>query len=378
MPRLPTSDTPATDWRSILALFLGSRLLIWLVAGISLHLAPKGSFFTPPATMADWFMHWDAAWYLGVAEHGYYFTHTGDATNVVFFPLFPVLMRAASLGGLLDLKLAGYLVSLGCLWTACVWLWRAVACEWNDARLATVAVAFLAFCPVGLFFSCLYSEGLFLMLAIGCIDSARRGRWWLAGALGALAALTRFIGVMFVVPLLWQYWESHRTAGRRLRDLRLAPLAACLLPLAGMALYCGFMWVKFGDPLIYFHGQEHWGRRFNWFWRIFARASFSGQALFYQVWFFAAIMSAFGLLAIGVWRRMPVVYAVFGLVFGFIYISSRFVEGQPRFFSVIFPLYVVLALIATRWPRTKTPLFAVSISLQALSVVLFVNGYWFT
>lgn len=374
----PAAPIPATDWRQILALFLGSRLLIWLIAGISLQVAAKGPSFTPPATTADWFMRWDAPWYLDVAKDGYYFNHAGAPTNVVFFPLFPLLMRAASLGGLINLKLAGYLVSLGCLWTACILLWRAVAREWRDARLATLSVAFLVFGPVSFFFSTLYSEALFLALAIGCIDSVRRERWWLAGALGALAALTRFIGIVLLVPLLWQYAESQLRDRRRLRDWRLTSFAGCLLPLVGAAVYCGFMWARFGDPLIYFHGQEHWGRHFAWFWLLLARPSFTGQPLFYQLWFAFTILASFSLLAIGVWRRMPLVYAVFGLVFGFINISSRFVEGQPRFFTVIFPLYVALALLASRWPRLTVPLFAVSIGLQTLSVVLFVNGYWFT
>jgi Gpi18-like mannosyltransferase len=105
-----------------------------------------------------------------------------------------------------------------------------------------LAVAFLLFGPVSFFFSSIYSEALFLPLAIGCIDRARRGRWWQAGALGALAGLTRFIGLMLVIPLVWQYAESHLRAGRGLRGLRLGLCwpACCRWRASGpIAFSCG-------------------------------------------------------------------------------------------------------------------------------------------
>ncbi len=71
-------------------------------------------------------------------------------------------------------------------------------------------------------------------------------------------------------------------------------------------------------------------------------------------------------------------YAIYGLTFGFVYVSSRFVEGLPRYFSVVFPLYVALALLVRRWPRLGTPLLAGSVAAQTLCLTLFANGYWFT
>ncbi len=370
-------DPSAIDWRSLLALFLGSRLLIWAVAGVSLAVVEKGQFFTPPAGPADWFMRWDAVFYEGLAAHGYSYDPGAGSTNVVFLPALPLLIRAVSLGGLIDFRIGGYLVSLACLWIACVWLWRAVAREWNDPRLATLAVAFLLLGPVSFFFSCLYSEALFLPLAIGCVDAARQDRWWRAGILGALAALTRFVGVILLVPLLWQYLESMFRGGSRSRP-KSAVLLACFLPVAGFLVFCGFLWVRFGDPLLYFHAENFWGRHFAWFWDLLYRESFSNQPLFYRIWFSATLATAFGVLLAGVLLRMPVAYSLFALAAAGVYISARLVESLPRYFSVLFPLYVALALVGRRWPRTVLPLLATSTALLIFSVVLFVNGYWFT
>ena len=69
--------------------------------------------------------------------------------------------------------------------------------------LGTIGVALLlvAFFPAALFFSAVYSESLFLLLSVGAVLAARQGRWAWAGALAALAALTRNSGVLLLVPL---------------------------------------------------------------------------------------------------------------------------------------------------------------------------------
>jgi Gpi18-like mannosyltransferase len=361
-------------WKTLSALFIGSRFFIWLVAAVSLPLAPKGRYFNAPSSVLDWFIRWDAPWYLDVARNGYRFTSPGEETNVVFFPLYPLAIRLSSLGGMIDLRLAGYFVSLLGLAIATVCLWRAVAREFDNPRLATFSVAFLLFGPVSFFFSTLYSEAFFLPLVIVSIDAARRERWWLAGLCGMLAAFTRFVGVLLIVPLVWQLVALYGRA----RQFHVNALVACALPLVGFTAYCALMAWTVGDARAYFHGQVYWGRRFAWFYLLFARESFTGQPLFYQVWFTGTVVVAFALLALGARLRVPSTYSVFGLAFGFVYISSRFVEGLPRYFSVVFPLYVTAALVVTRWPRWRIPLFACSVISLTLSVTLFVNGYWFT
>jgi hypothetical protein len=366
------------DWRELAALFFGSRLLIWMIAGLSLAIVGKGHFFGDQTAGEGWFMRWDAGLYRNLATQGYNLDPTSPAANVSFFPLYPLLVHLVSLGGRLKPWLAGYLVSWACLWVACVWLWKAVAREWQDARLATLSVAFLLFGPVSFFFSTLYSEALFLPLAIGCLDSARRRRWWRAGLFGALASLTRFIGVILIVPLLWEWLESAGRAGKRRRPDPRA-LVACLLPVAGFLAYDAYLWIRSGDPLLYVHVEHsEFGRQFAWFYLLFAHRGFTHLAVFYQIWFAAAAATAFGLLLAGVWFRIPVMYSLYGLTAVGVYISSRLLEALPRYCSVIFPFYLVLALAARRWPRLGLPLLAISTALLTLSTILYVNGYWFT
>jgi Gpi18-like mannosyltransferase len=273
----------------------------------------------------------------------------------------------------------GYLVSNACLLGACLWLWHAAARETGSPQVATRSVVFLLAGPVSFFFSTLYAESLFLLLVIGSLDSARRQRWFLAGLLGALAALTRLVGVALVVPLVWQYLETLHRQGRGLAAMRPGALASCLLPFVGTLGFATLLAARFGDPLFYFRTQSGWGRSFSYFWDLFTTGNFRTLLTpFYQAWFAGSFLVAWLLLLGGALLRLPVSYTLLGLSFGFVYTSGKLADSLPRYFSVIFPFYVVLGLVSTRWPRTRLPLLAGSLALQAFSVILFVNGYWFT
>jgi hypothetical protein len=376
-------------YRELLLLFFGSRVFIYVVAALGLAGIGKGPHFRESHTVMDWFLRWDAWWYIDVIEHGY--RAAPDASlNVGYFPLYPWIARAFTLGGLINTAAAGTLAALAGLWLACVALWRLVHDEWNDAALATTSVAFLLVSPVGFFFSALYSESWFLALSIGCFVAARRRGWWLAGLLGALAALTRFVGVALIVPLVWEFVETHRRAagvpssvgsgagGRAQAQGGWWPGLACLLPLAGYGTYCVIMWAKFGNPLMYSVANAESGRHFTWFWGLFARPSFTGLPAFYQIWFAGAVLIALGTLTVGVLLRMPHSFAILVLTYTGIYLSARFVDSLPRYFAGLFPFYVALALLARWRPALAVPLLSLCAALLAFSVVLFVNGYWFT
>lgn len=368
---------PRNYLRELLVLFVTSRILVWIVAGLSLAIVTKGRFYVPHPSPIDWFTRWDAGSFLEIADHGYW-SPPGARTNFPFLPLYPLMVRAISLGGMVNLAVAAQCLSLISLWVSCVYLWRAVFRDFRNPSAATLAVTFLLFGPVSFFFSSAYSEALFLALTLGCFDALIRRRLWLAGIFAALATLTRFAGIVLVVPLLWQAFEA---AWERKRSLipDLMSVAVCAAPAGGFAMYCAFLWWRYGDALLYFHSEQmYWGRHFAWFWLFLSHESFSGLASFYQVWFATALLVAIGLLLSGVLFRLRISYLLYTLALIFLYISSRLAEALPRYLSVAFPLYIAAALVASKWPRMAVPLIATSAALEALAIVLFVNGYWFT
>ena len=143
--------------------------------------------------------------------------------------------------------------------------------------MARLAVLLIAFCPMAYFFSALYSESLFLALAVGCVWLGRTGRWGWAGVLGGLAAAERATGITLVVPLVSLYLYGPRVdrapafplANRRwlrrvLPRYRPGPkLAWVLLVPAGLGAYSLALALLTGDGLAPFHATgTFWFRHF--------------------------------------------------------------------------------------------------------------------
>src|SRR4051794_29068413 len=246
-----------------------SRLLVWAsgaAAAALFGLSARVQLFDPGAVTRPFgpagnalvapLARWDSVWYLAIANDGY---PPGDPGRAAFFPLYPLLVRAARafVGSPI---VAGVAVSLACFAVALVLLHRLTALELGPAA-ADETVWALALFPAAVFFSAVYSEALYLMLSVGCLYAARTGRWAWAGTLGALGAATRSAGVLLVVPLAIMWLARGDLArARRRRHARDAAWIA-LVP-AGLAAFCAALALGGGDALAPFHAQDVWFRHF--------------------------------------------------------------------------------------------------------------------
>ena len=79
------------------------------------------------------------------------------------------------------------------------------------------AAWFLLIFPTAYFLHIGYTEALFMALVLGSFLAARTERWWLAGLLGGLAALTRVNGLVLMPALpaeaLTQWFTIRRGSG---------------------------------------------------------------------------------------------------------------------------------------------------------------------
>src|SRR3954465_15470044 len=163
------------------ALFgLGARVTLFDPGAVTRPFGPVGDALVAPLA------RWDSVWYLAISNDGY---PADDPRRAAFFPLYPLLVRAANTV-VRDPIVAGTLVSLACFLAALVLLHRVTALELG-APAARMSVWALALFPGAVFFSAVYSEALYLMLSVGCVYAARTGRWGWAGGAGALWAGTR-------------------------------------------------------------------------------------------------------------------------------------------------------------------------------------------
>ena len=321
---------------------------------------------------------WDAVWFLGIADSGY------DDTRAAFFPLYPLLVRAV--GWVVGSDVAGgLLVSFACLLAALVVLHRLVALD-HGRDVAALTVLLVAAFPGALWFSALYSEALFLLLSVAAVYFARTGAWPLAAAAAMLAAATRSIGVLLLVPLAVLWWQ----AGRPRDGLTLAAV-----PL-GLLAFCGVLAAAGEDALAPFHAQEAWDRSFAGPFGAVPAAVASawdgGSALLTgerrgTLPFDPAVLNPVLLVVllatlvalVGAIRRLPTAYWLYALAALALPLSWP-VEGHPlmslpRFVAVLWPLHLWLALWLTdRGPRARA--VALGVSFAGLATVSALVSTW--
>ena len=230
--------------------FAVSRLFVF-VSGVLILMLCRGTgdLFTP-------WIRWDAAHYVRLARDWY--VSQGDARfHLVFFPLYPMLIRGLHLLTGMDCAPAGVLLSNACLFGAAWALYRLTELGYGQP-CARDAVLLLLFSPFGFFFSLPFSESLFLMLSLASALCARKRRFVPAVLLGALCAATRLLGLLSAVPI---FYEGLKRTGEKKGGLKMAIIFFLgTLPVTlGFASYLYLNHRVSGHPLTFLtYQKEHW------------------------------------------------------------------------------------------------------------------------
>jgi hypothetical protein len=140
----------------------------------------------------------DSWWYARIAQHGYTFS-THRLSSIVFYPLFPTVIKAVGLATG-NVYVAGMVVSTVCLFLSILALQM-----WLDDRgmgkASAMTVALMLCFPFGFFWASMYSESLFLLLALSTFVAYERGGLWPAAAFAFLAVMARPTGLI-IAPCL--------------------------------------------------------------------------------------------------------------------------------------------------------------------------------
>jgi Gpi18-like mannosyltransferase len=363
----------------------------------------------PIYTLWQSWHRWDTGHYLSIAQRGYDVPY-----RTAFFPLYPLLERAVMVltrnpftAGLLISNVAG-LVML-------VVLYRLVAEDFDRER-AFRTVLYLSVFPTAFFFAAAYNESLFLCLSLLSFYHMRRGHWLLAGLFGFFASLTRSAGLLLLFPFCYEYLRQHNFyfgLGRHLFQsapttvagqpqgarailrwgvLRVDILAGLLIP-AGIGVFALYCYIRFHDPLAFFHAQSHWQHRLAFPWhgilgsiraiRI-SQGLLSFQALrnmldlVPDLVFPTVILLSF----IGPWK-FPKSHWAYGFYAAVLYFFLQLFPvggifpllSVARFLLEIFPVFIVLASIGKN--RTfHLSYLMVSGAILFFLLTQFLTGHW--
>jgi hypothetical protein len=365
-----------------LEIWLWSRLALWAAAVLSFlwfepNRHPDASRWDSPAIHTwgyglDVWARWDSVFFVRIAHHGY------DAASAAFYPLYPGLVAALGrvFGG--QYVLAGVVVSLAASAGAFLLLYR-LAEEKLGAAGAYRTVVYLAVFPLAVFLGAVYSESLYLLLAVAAFVLAERRAFLAAGVVCGLAILTRATGVALLPALAVIAWPDRRAL------LRLA----AALPVA--AVYPLVLWIQLDDPWRFWGAQDLWHRHFSkagpfggiwdgiaalWGAAPSGAAPQHATAVNVEGVVFLALFLALTLIA---WRLFGAAYGLFcalSLAIPLSLPSSRWpLLSLPRFGLVVFPFFLALAWLGSR-PRAHAAILAISGIFLGVVVVQWALWQW--
>jgi hypothetical protein len=298
----------------------------------------------------------DSWFYRSIALDGYDgHATTGHAPNWAFFPLYPLLVRM--LGPTGDFARDGMILSHVAFAIALLLFGTLLTRTGFDVADAERAVWYLAFFPTSYFFSLPMTESLFLALSVGAVLGAVHRKWWLAGLLGGLAALTRAPGVLLILPLAVILFTS--------RGERRVNAAWLLLVPAGTGLFLWHLWRITGDALAFVHVQRNWGRNARAFWEPLVD-SVRHPSLVSEPWNFLALNLGATLLLLAAAVLLLVqrkwAFGTYALASVLLPLSTGSLQSMTRYAAVIFPLFAWLS-VSGRRPLVDRFITAVTVTL---------------
>jgi hypothetical protein len=374
-PSLEASDRKAL---SVWWLSRATVVLLTVVSAHVLHDAVEGGW---SAMIARW-QHWDADYYVRIAQNGYRQTLAQQPGALAFFPGEPALLRVVHVA-VRNWTLAALVISAAAGTVAVTALARLALLEGSteNAVLSERAVLYFVLSPFAVFLAAGYSESLFLAFALPAWLAARRGNWRAAGVLAALSATVRITGLFLGVALLVEHLLVRRRAGRPLLD---AESAWLLGPFLATAAYFGYLDYLTGDALAWVHAQAAapWTRHLTEPWHAFSvtlgAARDPTQPAPYAWSFGQEIVAvAVGLVVTVVLIRLRrwAETAYVGLqVLAFA--LSSFYLSVGRGTLLWWPLWLLLARASIARPWVHKAYLTIAPALMATYVIAFTGGGW--
>lgn len=286
----------------------------------------------------------DSKHYLDIARDWYLSEGDMDRlVQLVFLPGYPLAVRAmnAIVGNYL---VSGLAVSALCFGGAGCLLYKLLCIDVSHDT-ALRAIVLLCLSPAAFFFAAPMSESLFLLLCLACIYLTRRGKPLLACIFGALAAFTRSLGVVLIVPVLFEL-VATRAKAKNYFYLLIIPL--------GFASYCLINYQVSGDAFKFMEYQsEHWGQHLGLF---FNTAAYQTDCLIHStagkwrdalgLWLPNLLVAFLSLvLMTATVKKLRPSYTAFFIAYFVVAIGATWLLSAPRYLAAIFVPYLALAVL---------------------------------
>lgn len=363
--------------------FAFSRLVFYVVVAVSILVIPEysGNDYATWYTSAPWFIdaswRWDAGWYHAIAKEGYYLSE--GQSSVGFFPLYPLLLRGISfLTSDNQIYWGGVLLNHVLFFSALIVVWL-YSYKFGGRRVAKRTVLFLSIFPASFFFSAVYSESFYLLLATATLLLIQSNRFGNAAILGFFASLTRPTGLWLIIPYVINAWRLHSMLHngwiRRWIPLLLIP--------AGTGLFMVFLTRDFGDPFLYVNAKEAWGQNLSFApvslyksLQLFFNKDLNSITYFMNIVNTCAAIWALAMIVL-LWRRnrAGATFALASVLTPLTFaVQDLPTTSMIRYVGVLSPLFLPMAEWGNTWWR-QLIIVILFLSINVILTALFVRWY---
>lgn len=380
-PRPLGCDYSKNFWRVVL-IALGIRVVSTIIGMIVFKLIN-------PTFSEDLLSLWRTAWmkenndgqhYLNIAEN-WYVNEGNDKLLIVFFPMFPVLIR------IFNFVIGNSFVSAQVINTiaeclACGMLFKVFA-DFMDERRAKFGAIIAVLLPGAVFMNSAMTEPLFILLSACCLYFAGRERFLLAGLFAALSGFTRSVGILLVIPIAMEGIRAivyDRKNGYIIWKRILVVAAALVISTLGTLAYLGINYQVSGNPLIFTVYQKmNWSQGIGLFYDTprymfvqlnswIVQKNWVGVA---ALWL-PSLLVIFGSLALYFKeaKRMPASHTAYFLSYYVITIGCTWLLSAVRYMAAAIPLIGVIGL------SCKTKAKTIIIYAAAVLVYLLWIGFY--
>lgn len=390
------SSSPA---KLILLYFLSWRALLFVIAYFAIFLIPRfGARFPYFDTaleitnLPSWiwsFGNFDGVHYLRIAQDGY-----SSQYSQAFFPLYPLLIRFFNFlpkNFNLDTRIytdpsyfyTGFILSNILFLISLLIFYKLIRLD-NSRRVSLYSIVLLLVFPTSYYFGGIYSESLFLFLALSCIYLIRKKKFILSGILAALASATRIIGLLLFIVLVIEIFKEFRSIKRIKIKNYLSYMASLLIAPLGTVAYMVYLNKVYGNAFYFLTSQPAFGANreslplillpqvLYRYIKILLSVSINTLTFLNASLEMLFTLIPFVLLII-LFRKIRLSYWVFMTGSLLIPTLTGTLSSMPRYTLLCF---LLLPVIVKTYEKYYRWILAVSVILLALLTALFARGYW--
>lgn len=319
---------------------------------------------------------WDCTNYVRIASSGYSgFQVNGAYSTLAFFPLYPYTARILNVL-IHNLHISLLLTSTLSYATGCVFLYKLCTIDYGK-ETAQKAVIYTSISPFAFFFGTMMNESMLFMTSVMALYFIRKHDWPLAGICGALAALSRMVGLLVAVAAAVE-WLEHYKIFEKLRQKKIKEVwrlfyskgAWIFLMLAGLGIYLLCNYIVAGEFFKFLEYQNNiWGNGSCYFGtgisNVFSYAfDISDRKRMFSMWlpYLAMITLSLAMMIYGV-RRNRTMYSAYFIAYFILNACISYPISGCRYTSCMIPLYIIMADLAQRHKNADkwiTVIFAIS------------------